>query len=484
MSSSHMSASLTNATTMVFTSASSYPAASAASHTLTACAASCPAISRSPSSSFTLQISVTISATIGVSAPTSNCSAARALRRVSSASRCSPCRPRHRPSLKFTLTAARSAASPFASLSIRSTNEASPGWLLHAKKSAMSSRYTSGVSTPSGDGGVVSASLSYSATRSRRRRGGTLGGGTIAPSGPGTLFVDRAFAAEISPFTSASQRLARSTWVSSFHSRACTLGSVRWHRRPCQASPLSMFQSTSHTPLCVGSKLGSENMEQSLRCCPRRSAAVLAYRLIAAAASWPWKKHKTGSPGSLSTGQQYGSSSVRRLSHSDGGIFCKLVVCCSNQRTSSSRRPARDAAMSVVASATSVVPYRRSNLSNTEANKSGNVSGKPFASSAAAYTSPLSLTLALISFTAARRYRGDPASSLATRPASISFTWICPPATVARAELSTPTRSWCPSGGSCTTFARLLSWSFASFSALHPAEDTMTLTARGSAAGR
>ena len=107
----------------------------------------------------------------------------------------------------------------------------------------------------------------------------------MAPSSPGTLFVACRFAVETSPLTSASHRFARSTWVSSFHSKACTRGSVRWHRKPCHASPLSMFHSTSQTPLCVGSRLGSENMEQSRRCCPRRSAAVFAYRRIAAAAN-------------------------------------------------------------------------------------------------------------------------------------------------------------------------------------------------------
>ena len=65
-------------------------------------------------------------------------------------------------------------------------------------------------------------------------------------------------------------------------------------------------------------------------------------------------------------------------------MFCKLAVCCSSHSTSSSRRPARDAAISVVDSAAKVVPYRRSSRSNTALNSSGNVAGNPFASSAAA----------------------------------------------------------------------------------------------------
>ena len=96
---SHVSAKRTSARTSVSTSASSYPAASAASHTLTACAASCPACATSPCSIFTLHSSVAMSATIGVSAPTNSCSAASARRSVSSASKYKPRRPNTRPSL-------------------------------------------------------------------------------------------------------------------------------------------------------------------------------------------------------------------------------------------------------------------------------------------------------------------------------------------------------------------------------------------------
>mmetsp|Transcript_15458 Transcript_15458/g.52786 ORF Transcript_15458/g.52786 Transcript_15458/m.52786 type:complete len:563 (-) Transcript_15458:425-2113(-) len=417
LSFSHASPRRFSDSTMAWTSASSYPAVSAASHSAAVWACSCPACSRSPCASRSAAICPTVSAHTGVSLPCRRCSAVSALRKDSSASWCSPWALNALPCRVIRGTRCDSTALPsYLSSTTFTTFAQSMYFSAHSRNldiSATAASWSRGVS-PGAGGSSSCASKSFTSS----------------------LHVRPGFA-----LTRAAQRACRSDCVSRVNRYCSSFGSVTTARTHSQSPACIRLHSTSSTTRSVGSRPSCRKSAR-WRCAARRSFAVGMYRRLMAASRGGKFMHRTsgGAPGSLPSGHAYRSNLATRACHVDGCSWSSPSTDLTSSVSIFELTPALEHTIVRSASPGSAEPNVPSILSRNMPMRPLMLPGNSAACAMMLLASFVSLALCLISSHAATRYAGLPASSLLSIAPSCAGL-KAPPPNMASTFVTMPERS-------------------------------------------